>query len=143
MKISTIILCLLISTSIFAQEEWGSLEKNKLTMKQIAPIWPGCEAGNSAKRDACFNKMLMEHIVANFKYPAKEYKNNIQGEVVVDFVINTKGIVEIKSTSGGNKGLQEAAKKNISSIPKMKPGMFGGKPSAVAYTVPFNFKTGK
>ena len=65
MKISTIILCLLISATSFAQKEWGSLNKNKLTMKQIAPIWPGCEAGNSTKRDACFNEMLMKHIVAN------------------------------------------------------------------------------
>ncbi|MFT5437735.1 MAG: protein TonB [Ulvibacter sp.] len=143
MKISLIILCLLISTTIFAQEDWGSLNKNKLTLKEIAPIWPGCEAGESAKRDACFDKMLVKHVGENFKYPAEEYKKNIQGKVVVKFIINTKGLVEIKSAIGGNKGLQEAAKKNILSIPKMKPGMYAGKPSAVAYTVPFNFKTGK
>ncbi|MFT4668661.1 MAG: protein TonB [Flavobacteriaceae bacterium] len=143
MKISLIILCLLISTTIFAQEDWGSLNKNKLTLKEIAPIWPGCEAGESAKRDACFDKMLVKHVGKNFKYPAEEYKKNIQGKVVVKFIINTKGLVEIKSAIGGNKGLQEAAKKNILSIPKMKPGMYAGKPSAVAYTVPFNFKTGK
>ena len=112
-------------------------------MKETAPVWPGCESNEPAKINACFNKMLVKHIQKNFKYPAEEYKKNIQGEVVVEFIINTKGLVEIKSTSGGNKGLQEAAKKNISSIPKMKPGMFAGKPSAVPYTVPFNFKTGK
>lgn len=138
-----ILLCFLISTAVSAQEEWGSLHKNKLTMKEIAPIWPGCEGEDSAKRDACFNKMLVKHVGENFRYPANEYKKNIQGEVVVNFIINTKGLVEIKSVSGGNKGLQEAAKKNILSIPKMKPGMYAGKPSAVTYTVPFNFKTGK
>jgi protein TonB len=143
MKISMVMLCLFISTAMTAQEDWGSLNGNKLTMNQIAPIWPGCEAEDSAKRDACFNKMLVKHLGENFKYPANEYKKNIQGEVVVVFIINTKGLIEIKSASGGNKGLQEAAKKNILSMPKMKPGMFAGKPSAVEYTVPLNFKTGK
>ena len=143
MKISLITLCLLISGTLSAQEEWGSLNKNELTLKQIAPIWPGCEAGNSTKRDACFNQMLVKHVGKNFKYPANEYQKNIQGEVVVEFIINAEGMVEIKSTSGGNKGLQEAARKNILLIPKMKPGMFAGKPTTTEYTVPFNFKTGK
>ena len=143
MKISLITLCLLISVTLSAQEEWGSLNKNELTLKQRAPIWPGCEAGNSTKRDACFNQMLVKHVGKNFKYPANEYQKNIQGEVVVEFIINAEGMVEIKSTSGGNKGLQEAARKNILLIPKMKPGMFAGKPTTTEYTVPFNFKTGK
>jgi TonB family protein len=143
MKISLITLCLLISGTLSAQEEWGSLNKNELTLKQIAPIWPGCEAGNSTKRDACFNQMLVKHVGKNFKYPANEYQKNIQGEVVVEFIINADGMVEFKSASGGNKGLQEAARKNILLIPKMKPGMFAGKPTATEYTVPFNFKTGK
>ncbi len=143
MKISLITLCLLISGTLSAQEEWGSLNKNELTLKQIAPIWPGCEAGNSTKRDACFNQMLVKHVGKNFKYPANEYQKNIQGEVVVEFIINADGMVEIKSASGGNKGLQEAARNNILLIPKMKPGMFAGKPTATEYTVPFNFKTGK
>ena len=143
MKISLITLCLLISVTLSAQEEWGSLNKNELTLKQIAPIWPGCEAGNSTKRDACFNQMLVKHVGKNFKYPANEYQKNIQGEVVVEFIINADGMVEIKSASGGNKGLQEAARNNILLIPKMKPGMFAGKPTTPEYTVPFNFKTGK
>jgi len=112
-------------------------------MKETAPVWPGCESDSPAKISACFNKMLVKHIQKNFKYPAAEYKKNIQGEVVVDFNINTKGVVEINSATGGNKGLQDAAKKIILSIPKMRPGMFGGKPSTVPYIVPLNYKTGK
>ena len=143
MKNSLIILCLLLSATVFAQQEWGDVNKNVLTVKEIAPIWKGCEAGNAATRDACFDKMLMQHVIKNFKYPATEYKKNIQGRVVVDFIINTKGIVEVQGVSGGSKGLQDEAKRNILAIPKMKPGMLAGKPKAIKYTVPFNFKTGK
>jgi protein TonB len=143
MKNTLIILCLLLSTIVFGQEEWGDVNKNVVTMKEIAPVWPGCESNNVAQRDACFDKKLMQHIVKNFKYPAAEYKKNVQGKVTIKFIINEKGLVEIKSATGGSPGLQAEAKRNIMAMPKMKPGMMAGKPRAINYTVPFNFKTGK
>ncbi|MBT8262266.1 MAG: energy transducer TonB [Bacteroidia bacterium] len=143
MKNILLLFCLLVSAGSFAQE-WGSIDKNKLTMREVAPIWPGCESESSAERDNCFNNKLATHIAKNFKYPAAEYKNNIQGRVVVTFVVNEKGLIDIKSVTGGNKGLQEEAKRNIMSIPEMaKPGMLAGKPRAIEYTVPITFKTGK
>ena len=63
--------------------------------------------------------------------------------MVVTFKINTKGLVEIKSVTGGNKGLQEAVKTNILKIPQLIPGMMGGKPHEINMIVPFNFKTNK
>ena len=53
-------------------------------------------------------------------------------------------MVEVKNVSGGSKALQDEAKRNIMAIPKMaKPGMMGGKPRTIKFTVPFTFKTGK
>lgn len=143
MKNTLFVLALFFSTTILAQQEWGDMQKNTLTMKEIAPVWPGCESNDVAKRDGCFNVKLSQHISKNFKYPAEEYKNNVQGKVIVEFVINEKGIVEVKSVTGASKALQEEAKRNILAIPKMKPGLLGGKPRAISYTVPFTFKTGK
>lgn len=143
MKKYLLILCVLFSTTLLAQE-WGGVDKNKVTLKEIGPVWPGCEKGNVAERDNCFNTKLSSHISKNFKYPAEAYKKNEQGKVTVDFIINEKGLVEVKKVSGGSKSLQEEAKRNIMAIPKMaKPGMMGGKPRAISMSVPFNFKTGK
>lgn len=143
MKNLLIALCILVSTSVFAQE-WGDVEKNEVTLKEIAPIWPGCENETASGRDNCFNQNLAAHISKNFKYPAESYKNNDQGKVTVDFIINEKGLVEVKNVSGGTKALQDEAKRNIMAMPKMaKPGMMGGKPRAINFTVPFTFKTGK
>ena len=130
------------ASATYAQENWGDLKKNKLTMKEIPPVWPGC-SGSIEEIDACFNQQLSKHIMSNFKYPALEYKENIQGRVVVSFKINTEGFVEIKGVTGGNKGLQEAAKKNILKIPQLTPGMMGGKAREINMRVPFNFKTNK
>lgn len=143
MKNLLIIFCILVSTSVFAQE-WGDVDKNTVTLKEIGPIWIGCESGTPAERDNCFNQKLATHISKNFKYPAESYKNNDQGKVIVNFIINEKGLVEVKSVSGGTKALQDEAKRNIMAIPKMsKPGMMAGKPRAIKFTVPFTFKTGK
>ncbi len=144
MKNLFIAICLLFTTTIFAQQEWGDVQKNTVTLKEIGPVWPGCEAGNAAERDNCFNNKLTEHIVKNFKYPAEAYKKNEQGKVIVEFTINEKGLVEVQNVTGGTKALQEEAKRNIMAIPKMaKPGMMGGKPRKIKMTVPFTFKTGK
>lgn len=139
-----IAVCILFSSTISAQEEWGNVVNNEVTMKEIGPVWPGCEEGNAKERDDCFNQKLVSHITKNFKYPAESYKKNEQGKVIVNFLINEKGLVEVISVSGGTKALQDEAKRNIMAIPKMaKPGMLAGKPRAIKMTVPFTFKTGK
>ena len=130
------------ASNTFAQENWGDLKKNKLTMKEIPPVWPGC-SGSIAEIDACFNQQLSKHIMNNFKYPTLEYGKNIEGRVVVSFKINKDGFVEITGVTGGNKGLQEAAKTNILKIPQLTPGMIGGKAREINMRVPFNFKTNK
>ena len=135
---------LLLLTNILMAQEWGSVDKNKVTMKEIAPVWAGCEEQSGAGLQKCFTQKLTQHVIKNFKYPADAYKSNTQGRVTVEFIINTEGLVEITKVSGGAASLQEEARRNISLIPKMvRPGMQAGKPKAIKYTVPFDFKTGK
>ncbi len=140
-----IIACLLMTTLGFSQSrEWGSVNRNTVTMKEIAPVWPGCESKSGAGIDGCFKQKLATHIGKNFKYPPQAYKNNEQGRVIVEFFVNEQGTIDIKSVTGGGKLLQEEARRNISLIPKMaKPGMMAGKPRAIKYVVPITFKTGK
>ena len=95
MKNTLILFSLLFCTSLFAQEEWGNVVRNELTMKEIAPVWPGCETGDVDQRSDCFTKKLTQHVIKNFKYPPEEYKKNIQGEVVVEFYITEDGLVDV------------------------------------------------
>ena len=144
MKKLLFIVCMFLSAIGFSQEEWGNVNKNTLTMKEIAPVWPGCEAKSGAGIDACFKQKLAQHIGKNFRYPAEAYKKNDEGRVVVVFYVTEQGMVDIKSVTGGSKLLQGEAKRNILNMPKMaKSGMMGGKPRAIKYTVPITFKTGK
>ena len=96
MKKLLLLLFIFSVSNSFAQDNWGEMKNNKLTTKEIPPVWPGC-SGSVAEKDNCFNQQLSKHIMSNFKYPTKEYNKNIQGRVVVTFTINTKGFVEIKN----------------------------------------------
>lgn len=143
MKNLIFVLAVLVTVSVSAQE-WGTVSKNKATFTEIAPTWPGCEGKKGSSIDACFKQKLAQHIGKNFRYPAAEYKNNVQGKVIVEFVINEQGMPVVKKVSGATAALQAEAKRNIMAIPKMsKPGMLAGKPRELKYTVPFTFKTGK
>lgn len=138
MKILVCTLALFISAFTFAQDD-VSAHGNTVTSKEIAPTWPGCENSKLSKSN-CFNQKLAEHIQKNFKFPKGYDAAKDKGsEVIVDFKIDKKGKPEIISVSGGRKILQEAAKKNILSIPKMKPGSLNGKPRGIEFTVPFTF----
>jgi len=144
MKRLLIICCLLGTSLAFSQEEWGDVNKNTVTMKEIAPVWPGCEGKSGSGIDHCFKQKLGQHIGKNYKYPAEAYKKNEQGKVVIVFYVNEQGTIDIESVSGGSELLRKEAKRNISAIPKMaKPGMMAGKPRAIKYTVPITFKTGR
>ena len=135
---------IMLTSNILMAQEWGTVDKNKVTMKEISPVWAGCEGQSGPSLQKCFTQKLTQHVIKNFKYPADAYKSNTQGRVIVEFIINTEGMVEIKKVSGGAPSLQEEARRNISMIPKMvRPGMQAGKPKAIQYTVPFDFKTGK
>jgi len=142
MKNTIVAICLLVSTSVFAQE-WGDVDKNVVTMKEIAPIWPGCESLSYGQRSACFDDNLIKHIIKNYKYPAEAYNKNVQGRVTIEFVITEEGLAKVTKVTGGSKVLQDEAKRNIMSIPKMKPGMMGGKYRAIKHIVPITFKTGR
>jgi len=139
-----LVILLLIPAIGFSQEEWGSINKTTVTLKEIAPVWPGCEGKTGVAINDCFKQKLAQHLGKNFKYPTEAYKRNEQGKVIVEIIINELGLAEIKSVTGGTKLLQDAARKNISSIPKMaRPGLLGGEPRAIEYTIPITFKTGK
>ena len=84
---------------------------------------------------------LLEYLRKNIKYPAICRENNIQGRVIVSFVVNKDGgIVDPEVIKGFNPSLDKEALRVISTMPKWKPGYQRGKPVRVKYTVPVNFR---
>jgi protein TonB len=152
-KIILSILFLLFQLLSFGQEERKEIsqtpvvkenekEDSELTFIQLEepPTYPGCENISIAERRDCFNTKLGEHVVRHFRYPKEALNNNIQGRVLVQFVIDQEGRVEKITTRGPHPLLEEEAFRIISRLPKMKPGIQKGKPVKVKYSIPITFK---
>ena len=104
-------------------------EEEIFMVVEDAPEFPG---GTEA-----LLKYLRDHI----KYPAICRENNIQGRVLVSFVVNKDGaIVEPEVVKGVNPSLDKEALRVISTMPKWKPGKQRGKEVRVKFTVPVNFR---
>ena len=84
---------------------------------------------------------LLDYLRKNIKYPAICRENNIQGRVLVTFIVNKDGaIVEPEVVKSVNPSLDKEALRVISQMPNWKPGSQRGKPVRVKYTVPVNFR---
>ena len=84
---------------------------------------------------------FMKYLGKNVKYPIKAHANNIEGRVVVHFIVNKDGsISNVGLTRSVDPLLDKEAIRVISSMPKWKPGMQRGKAVRVKYTVPVMFR---
>jgi len=87
------------------------------------------------------DKMLLQYIGKNLKYPLIAMQKGIQGQVITRFVVNKSGKVENPEiVRGVDPNLDAAAIKVINTLPDFTPGEQNGKKVAVWYTLPITFK---
>jgi len=84
---------------------------------------------------------MMKFIQKNIRYPDVERMNDIQGRVVVGFVIDEEGYLsDISIKKGVSKGIDEEALRVVKLFPRFKPGKQKGEPVKVAFVLPIMFK---
>jgi periplasmic protein TonB len=100
-----------------------------LFVAQEMPTFPGGD------------KALIQALYKNLKYPEEAFNNNIEGKVLVKFVITKDGSVTNASvTRSADPSLDKAALEAIKKLPKFIPGKQDGKPVDVWYSLPIVFK---
>lgn len=93
------------------------------------PQFPGGEAA------------LMKYLKSHINYPPKAAKNNIEGNVIVQFVVKKDGSIgEVKVVHSLEKDLDKEAVRVVKSLPKFTPGRHDGQAVSVWYTLPVSFK---
>ena len=87
-------------------------------------------------------KELMKWFSENINYPEEAAKAGVQGRAFVRFVVHKDGSISSPEIlrSSGNELLDTEALRVVSSMPKWKPGMQGGKAVNVWFTLPVIFK---
>jgi TonB family protein len=79
-------------------------------------------------------------LASNIKYPAAAKERNIQGRVVVNFIVEADGALDhFKVVKGIGYGADEEALRVFALSPKWKPGIQNNRPVRVSYTVPIMF----
>ena len=99
---------------------------------EVPPRFPGGDAA------------LMKYIADNLKYPPEAAEKNIEGKVVVRFLIDTIGNVgEVQILRSVDESLDHEAIRVIKTLPKFMPASINCKAVERWYNVPLTFKLNK
>lgn len=138
MKKLILVVAVFFFTGLVFAQEGVKVSGNTITVKEIPPVWPGCEKSEISSKD-CFNQMVAKHIKENYKFPRDNDGEFIRGKTTVSFLIDEKGEVCNVTAEGPINKINQEAIRIVKYFPKMVPGNSGGKPISVKYKMPFTF----
>lgn len=80
-------------------------------------------------------------ITGNITYPSESRQNNIEGKVIIKYIVETDGFIKtIEVVKSVDPALDQEAIRIIKLMRRWIPGTLDGKPCRVEYNQPFNFK---
>lgn len=86
-------------------------------------------------------RAMLQCVAENIRYPHEAAEANIQGRVVVKFVVKADGSIgDVVVLRSVDPQLDAEAVRVVKSLPRFIPGEMGGKPVDVWYTLPLNFR---
>lgn len=144
---------LLVAGNISCSQDASQTEDAKEEV--VAPVSPEAKeapADSTAKEEVFMvaeqmpefpggMKELLKFLQDNLKYPENAMKNNVQGRVIVQFVVEKDGtLTEFKVARSVDPDLDAEALRVLQTMPMWKPGMQRGKIVRVKFTVPVSFK---
>lgn len=87
---------------------------------------------------------MYRYISKNTKYPQKTYQQNVQGTVSLRFAVEKDGrITEMISLNNPDDELTQEAKRVVSSVRRMEPGLYRGRPAKLYFNLPVTFNINK
>lgn len=131
----------------------GTSEKQDAQEETVAPDSVVAVPTDSVAKDDVFMvaeqmpeypggmKELFKFLQDNVKYPESAMKKNVQGRVIVQFVVEKDGTpTEFNVVRAVDPDLDAEALRVLKTMPKWKPGMQRGEAVRVKYTVPVAFQ---
>jgi protein TonB len=100
------------------------------------PVFSGCQYSASK----CSKDNLEIFLSSNLTYPTKASLYNVEGIVVVSFVVEKSGCITTKKIIQSiGFGCDEEALRLLQIMPPWSPGKINGIPVRVQYTLPIHF----
>ncbi|GEM_PF-1433241 len=127
-----------ITTIVIKENDLGF---TKCTSQEL-PYYKVKNLTTGLEEQVSFNNYIRKHISNKFMYPEFAMDHEIQGKVLVNFIIDKEGNPQIQDAVGPKNGLilEEEAARIIKSLPTAIPANCDGKPINVAYAIPINFQ---
>ncbi len=118
-------------------------QKNKYTVKKILPCDSSYVIHSKAEQSPEYYKNgdegLNNFIISEIEYPAVAVEKSLQGNVILEFVVETNGYVtNIIAKQGVNGGCTEEAMRLIK-LTRWQPAVIGGKYVRYKTTFPITF----
>lgn len=111
------------------------------------PRFPGCEQLDTTITfiEQCANANLLNFVYSNIRYPQKAIENNIEGTVVVRFVVEPDSTIsspEVLRDIGEGCGVEVIRVVDLinQAGARWKPGKKAGQPVRTYFTLPIKFK---
>lgn len=114
---------------IVEEKKAEPVKEQVFTAVEQMPRFPGGDAA------------LMKYLSSHIQYPTMAMENNVQGRVVVQFVVTKTGKVgEVKVVRSVDRDLDKEAVRVCKTLPDFIPGKMNGQAVNVWYTLPVSFK---
>jgi hypothetical protein len=126
MKHSLLIIIIAFCTSnLFAQ----------VSNKEKFPIFPACENTMNKELENCFYNQLQDFVYTNFQLPEMAKKDNFKGKIIALFEVDSTGAFQVLYVDAIDSGLIDETKRVFSTLPKITPATYNGKPTYAKYTI--------
>ncbi len=114
----------------------------KFTVIEQMPRFPGCEhLMDQLEIKKCSNQKMLDFIYENIKYPPVAIQNNVQGVVVINFVVDKDGSINnVKVARDIGAGCGGEALRVVRKMPNWIPGHQNNKFVSVQFNLPIKFK---
>lgn len=122
-------------------------EEDVYRVVEKMPVFPGCDEKELSGQELteCSNRKMLEYIYQNIKYPQKAKMNDVEGKVVVQFVVHQTGqVVKPKLIQdighGTGEEVMRVIRKMMNDDVRWSPGRQKNKSVNVLFTLPVKFK---
>ena len=116
-------------------------EGEDVELDERMPMFSGCGGLSEYRQQKrCADRLMLEWIYANIRYPERARELGVEGMAIVQFVIDKEGYVtDVQSIYGLNEDVRDEITDLVSHMPRWEPGMQNGKYVNVVFNLPIKF----
>jgi len=108
---------------------------SQINNQEKFPVFPACQNTMNSDVEQCFYNQLQDFIYHNFQVPATVNQKGFKGKVITLFEVDENGVFKVLYVDAMYPELIAESKRVFSTLPKIEPATYNGKPTFAKYTL--------